>query len=74
MTGEDVVEEKAIGEVSLGIGVDIASSILDEETSWKFLDTDSVFAVLREGVVFIGNTEWTANAISALVVDKVDVT
>lgn len=74
MTGEDVVEEKAVGEVSLGIGVDIASSILDEETSWKCLDTDSVFAVLREGVVFIGNTEWTANAISALVVDKVDVT
>lgn len=68
------MEEKAIGEVSLGIGVDIASSILDEETSWKFVGTDSVFAVLRAGVVFTGNTEWAVNAISALVVDKVDAT
>lgn len=68
------MKEKAIGEVSLGIGVDIASSILDEETSWKFVGTDSVFAVLRAGVVFIGNTEWTVNAISSLVVDKVDAT
>lgn len=57
MTGEDVVEEKAIGEVSLGRGVDIASSILDEETSWKSIGTDSVLAVLRAAVVFIGNTE-----------------
>lgn len=68
------MEEKAIGEVSLGIGIDIASSILDEETSWKFVGTDSVFAVLRAGVVFTGNTEWAVNAISALVVDKVDAT
>lgn len=68
------MKEKAIGEVSLGIGVDIASSILDEETSWKFVGTDSVFAVLRVGVVFIGNTEWTVNAISSLVIDKVDAT
>lgn len=68
------MKEKAIGEVSLGIGVDIASSILDEETSWKFVGTDSVFAVFRVGVVFIGNTEWTVNAISSLVIDKVDAT
>lgn len=68
------MEEKSIGEVSFGTGVDIASSILDEETSWKFVGTDSVFAVLRAGVVFTGNTEWAVNAISALVVDKVDAT
>lgn len=48
--------------------------MLGEKTSWEFVDTDSVFAVLGAGVVLTGNTEWTVNVISASVVDKVDAT
>lgn len=65
------MEEKSTEEVSLGMEVGIASSMLGEKTSWKFVETDTV---LRADVVFIGNTEWIVNAISTSVVDKVGAT
>jgi hypothetical protein len=44
-------------EVSLGMEVDMASSMLGKETPWNFGDANSVSAVLRTGVVSIGLTE-----------------
>lgn len=54
MNEEDVLKERAIEEASFGMEVDSVSSTLGEVTSWKFVDVNSVSAVLSSGVVSIG--------------------
>lgn len=54
MNEEGVLKERAIEEASFGMEVDILSSTLGEVTSWKFVDVNSVSAVLSSGVVSTG--------------------
>ena len=58
MNGEDVLKESAIEEASFGMKVDIASSTVGEESAWKFVDGDSISAVLSTGVISIGRRQW----------------
>lgn len=54
MNEGDVLKEKATEEASFGMEIDVVSSILGEETSWKFVDVNSVSTVLSSEVVSIG--------------------
>lgn len=54
MNGEDVPKERAIEEAFSGMKVDIVSSTLGEETSWKSIDVNSASAVLSTGIISTG--------------------
>lgn len=53
VNGEGVLKERATEEAFMGMEVDIVSSILGEETSWKFVDVNSASAV-STGIVSTG--------------------
>lgn len=54
MNEENVLKERAIEEASFGMGVDIGASSLGKETFWKFVDVNSVSAILSSGIFSIG--------------------
>lgn len=54
VNGVDVLKERATEEAFFGMEVDTVSSILGEETSWKFVDVNFVSVVLSTGIISIG--------------------
>lgn len=71
--GEEVMEEKVMKVVFLGMEIDRVFFMLGEKIFWKFVEFDFGFIVFGVGMVCIGNIEWIVDVIFELVVDKVDV-